>query len=312
MKLTFIGTGKFAVPILKALSESDDFLINLVLSEPAKFSGRRKEITPSPIGLIAEKLGLSLFTPQTLKDREVQSKILSSAPDVIVTVAYGKIIPREIFDTPPFKTINIHPSLLPELRGASPIQYALLKAKEETGTTLMLVDEELDAGDIISQEKIKINQNDNYDILEEKLIKLSIDMILRDLPLYISGKIKPRKQNHRKATFTKKIEKKDGGINWSESAIGIYNKWRAFYRWPGIFTFTQDKKRLNLKEISLTNTMPQAKLGAGVIFVSNGDLYISCANGLIQVHQIQPEGKRVMEAREFINGYKNLLNKKLN
>ncbi len=233
----------------------------------------------------------------------------------MVTAAYGKIIPENIFNTPSFKTINIHPSLLPKLRGASPIQSALLEDLNETGISLIVIDKEIDHGPIISQEKIKIKPNDTYDTLEPKLADLGVKMLIRDLSLYASNKLKPLPQDHSQATFTRKIEKQDGKINWDKPAQEIYNQWRAFIRWPGVFTFIPKKDsqvRLNLVKISIASIPAQLNMNEpGIIFSSGNQVFVKCGNGLIEVHQTQPEGKQIMSAREFINGYQNLLGQKL-
>jgi len=302
MKLIFIGTGTFAVPILKALAQKNDWSVDLVISEPAKPTGRKKELVPSPISYASKELNLSLSTPENLE------KEFSYKADIIITADYGQLIPKSIFNSPKFKTINVHPSLLPELRGPSPIQYAFLEGRDETGVSLMVVDDKFDHGPILSQEKLIIGPNYTYNTLEPKLAELGAEMLIRDLPKYISGVLMPQEQSHQKTTYTKKIKKEDGRADWSRPAQEIYNQWRAYVRWPGIFT-SADNLRLNLIEISLASLNKEK--GAGTIFSENRELFIQCGEGVVQVTKIKPEGKRVMVVTEFINGYSRLLNKKL-
>jgi methionyl-tRNA formyltransferase len=305
MNIIFLGTSTFAVPILKALRDSANFSVDLVITEPAKPAGRKKELIPSPIAIFAKENNLEIFMPDTLENTGVQEKITNLKPDIMVVTSYGKIIPENIFNIPSFKTINIHPSLLPELRGPSPIQYTFLEGREKTGVTLIVIDKEIDHGPIISQQELSVEPTDNFNTLEQKLADLGAKMIIQDIPKYIAGSIKPMDQNYPKATFTKKIEKQDGGIDWNKSAQEIYNQWRAFIRWPGIYMFLGNI-RLNLKKVKIAKDISNKK--AGEMFSQDNGLFISCGNGTIEIEEIQPEGKKIMEAQSFINGYQKFLN----
>ena len=304
MRIVFFGTSKFAVPILKVLNKSSDFDIGLIITEPPKPAGRKKELALSPVHNFAQENDLDLFPPTTLRGPEVQKVIKEVKADVFIVVSYGKIIPVEVFNIPKFKTINVHPSLLPKYRGASPIQNTLLNDDKRTGVTLILIDEDVDHGPIISQEEFNTDSSDTFNTLEIKLAELGGNILLRDLSKYISGEIKPTEQNHSEATFTKKITKEDGLIDWNQSATQIYNQWRAFIRWPGVYTIFNDT-RFNLKKIKIAQDIKGQQLGK--IFSENKQLFISCAKGVIEIEEIQPEGKNVMDANSFINGYNNLL-----
>ena len=276
MKLVFLGTGAFAAPILEAIKTKTDWQV---------------------LGVLGKK--------------DSQKKALKKSPDIIITADYGRIIPAEVFNAPPLKTVNVHPSLLPEYRGPSPIQRALLEGRTETGVTLMLIDEELDHGPIISQEEVTVAPNDIYTTLETKLAKIGAEMIIRDIPQYVSGKLEPVTQDHSKATFTKLIKKEDGNIDWNSPAQHIYNRWRAFIRWPGIFSFWKGR-RFNLIEIRTEEREFGGKIG--ILNAQNGRLFVKCGEGLpagqagaVEVLRIQPEGKRPMSAGEFINGYRSVI-----
>ncbi len=304
MKIIFFGTSEFAVPILEALNNSDNFDIGLVVVEPSKPAGRKKELLLSPVHSLCREEDLDLFPPKTLKDSEVQKIIKDVKADIFIVVSYGKIIPSQVFNLPKHKTINVHPSLLPKYRGPSPIQSTLLSGDRETGVTLIQIDEEVDRGPIVSQEKINIKDNDTFLDLEDKLSQLGAEMILRDLPKYVSGGMGLIKQNHKEATFTEKIKKEDGEIDWNNSAQDIYNKWRAFIRWPGVYTVINNT-RFNLKKVRIAKNI-RGKV-KGEMFSEDKRLFRGCADGVIEIEEIQPEGKSAMDATSFINGYKNFL-----
>ena len=335
MKIVFFGTSEFAVPILKAIKEKTDWEIGLVVSESAKPAGRSNKITDSLVAKCSKENDLNLVTPISVKD--IAGDIKTAEPDIAIVVAYGQIIPRSIFDIPKFKTVNIHPSLLPKLRGPSPIQTALLEGLKETGVSLMLIDEKMDRGPVLSQEKVKIADEDNYRELENKLSDLGSKILIRDLPKYIAGIINPMPQNEADATYTHLIKKEDGRADWNKSAGEIYNQWRAFSKWPGLFTFSKDRlgrqMRLKLIEIYSCHSALDAEsrfsdLDAGsksgmtvargngnkpgtIITDGQKNLFISCGSGAINVKKLQPENSKTQTAAEFINGYGYVIGQKL-
>ncbi len=304
MKIVFFGTSEFAVPILKAIKEKTDWEIGLVVSEPAKPAGRSNKITDSPVASAAKDLGIEIYAPKSISDPEALENLSKIGADVFVVVAYGQIIPRKIFDLPRFKTINIHPSLLPKLRGPSPIQTALLEGLKETGVSLMLIDEKMDRGPVLSQEPVKISDGDDYQTLENKLSDLGSKMLILDLPKYIAGIINPMPQNEADATYTHLIKKEDGHADWNKSAVEIYNQWRAFSKWPGLFTFFKNRngKDIRLKLIEIEKATDSNK-PAGEVFCADNDLFVACADGAIKIKKLQPENSKTQIAAEFINGY---------
>ena len=198
-----MGTPDFAVPSLKALHEAG-YEIPLVITQPDKPAGRGKKITPPPVKVLAKNLGIPIYQPEKVKgNEELIEKLKEISPDLIVVAAYGKILPDEILNLPKFGCINIHASLLPEYRGASPIQSALLDGKEKTGVTIMLISPELDAGDIISQREVPIEKSDNAQTLHDKLAQVGAELLIETIPLYVSGELKPVPQNNSKATYCK-------------------------------------------------------------------------------------------------------------
>jgi methionyl-tRNA formyltransferase len=231
----------------------------------------------------------------------------TNGADLFVVAAYGKIIPKNILDLPKFGCLNVHPSLLPKYRGASPIQSALLNGDKETGVTIMLMDEKMDNGPKISEIRYQISETDTTEILMGKLAETGADLLLETTPDYLSGKIKPVEQDHAAATFCKIIKKSDGEIDWHKPAEQIYNQWQAFWPWPGVFADIKIQEYKNIKikfvELSLVDKKDE-KHKAGEIFTENDKLFVAGGNHkLLEIKKLQPEGKKIMEAKEFINGY---------
>jgi len=303
LKLIFFGTSEFSEVILDSLTKAG-YNIAGVFTRPDQKVGRRQEWQKTPVKIMAEKNGIPVFDPAKLDSTSLE-QIGNLAPDMIITAAYGKIIPQSILDIPEFGAINVHPSLLPKFRGPSPIQNALLSGEKETGTTIMLMDAGMDTGDILMQKSISIGQADILPELLQKLAVLSAELLLETIPLWIEGKIKPRKQNNSEATFCRMIEKEDGKIDWRETAQSIYNRYRAFYPWPGIFTIWNGK-RIKLNKISLAKNS-QEKRPTGKVFEFDGKIAIQTKERVIILEELQIEGRPNIKAMDFINGYKKFI-----
>lgn len=314
MNIVFFGTSEFASSILKNIKEKTDWEICMVVSEPAKEAGRKNKITDSPVSTYSKEKGLNLTTP--IRSKEIEEYIKKINPDVALVAAYGQIIPRSIFKIPKFKTVNIHPSLLPKLRGPSPIQTTLLNGLKETGVTLMLIDEKMDSGPILSQEILSISNEDNYYSLEEKTSDIGSDILIRDLPKYIDGKINPVQQDESSATYTHLLKKEDGHVNWNKTPQEIYNQWRAFLKWPGLFTFFKNKngQNIRLKLIELEpnfDTKFTTKESGSVFSNDKKNLFIACGLGSIKINKLQPENSKEQTSVEFLNGYGYIVGQKL-
>ncbi len=215
MKFVFFGTPEFAAVILEKLIAAD-YIPAAIVCNPNEPVGRKKILTPPPVKRLIEnnKLSIEIFQPATKSELlAISDKLLAIKPNLMVIAAYGKIIPKEILNIPHRGTLNIHPSLLPKYRGASPIQYAILNGDKEIGITIMGVDEKMDHGPILANSKLLID-SDTYESLSQRMAKLGAELLIKTIPDYISGKIKPIKQDHSKATYTKIIKKEDGKINW--------------------------------------------------------------------------------------------------
>lgn len=303
-----MGTSSFAASILESLIKEKYNIIS-VYTQSDKKSGRTQNLEPGIVKLIAQKNNLLIFEPAQL-DEKVQKEIAEQKPDIIIVVAYGKIIPKNILGIPGFGIINVHASLLPKHRGPSPIQNAILNGEKETGATIMLMNEGIDMGNILDQKPLIIFPNDTYEEVAEKLSCLSSELLLETLPLWVERKIKPKKQDDTKATFCQLIERSDGKIIWNEKAFSIFNKFRAFHLWPGIFSYWENDdslKRIKFSEISFQEKDSKEKKRAGEIFDFEGKIAIQTSKGLIFPEKIQLEGKKEIKTSEFINGYPNFL-----
>lgn len=311
-KIIFFGTPPFAAAILESLIKAG-YNITAVFTQPDKKAGREGKMKKSAVKELAEKNGLFVFEPQDLKSEKTKEEIVKQQPDVIVVAAYGKIFPKTILDIPKYGAINVHASLLPKFRGASPIQEALLFGEEKTGVTLMLMDEKLDAGKIICQEEISIKRNDNNLILSQKLAKLAGKILIENLPLWLSGSIKAKAQDEKKTIYCRLIKKEDGKINWKEPAEIIFRKWKAYFPWPGIFTFfpsKKGKKRLKLIEIEAKENEEAGEIPGKVIKWKN-KIAVQTKKGLIILKKIQLEGKKAVSAEDFLKGRTDFLGKVL-
>lgn len=302
-KIIFFGTPEFAAGILESLIKNE-FNITAVFAQPDKKIGRRQEVVFSPVKKLAVGNGIKVFQPSNLRDGNIAEEINDIKPDLIVVAAYGKILPKEILEIPKYGAINVHASLLPKCRGASPVQCAILAGEKETGITLMRMNEKMDEGDILQQEKIEIGEKETADILLNKLGELGAEMIVKFVPDWIEGKIQPIQQNHSQATYCKPVRREDGKINWSGTAQEIFCQWRAYHPWPGIFSILNVKnqpKRLKLSEIEII-TENETGEKPGKIIKYNQGVAVQMKKGLIVLKKIQLEGKKEMDVEEFLRG----------
>lgn len=303
-KIILFATPEFAIPTLKALYADDKYEIILVVTQPDKPQGRKQILTPSPIKILAQEYNLNVFQPINLKKEESIQYLKKFFPDLIIVVAYGKIISQEILDIPIHKSINIHPSLLPLYRGPSPIQTAILNGDKKTGVTIMIIDQLMDHGPILAQEEIILNPNDNAQDLHDQLAKKGANLLLKTIPKYLKKEIFPQEQNHRQATLSKILTREDGLINWQKKATEIFNQIRAFTPWPGAYTFLQDK-RIKIIKANLTSKITK-KNESGKITIIDQDIFVACADYYLQIKQLQLDGKNETSAKEFILGHKKI------
>ncbi|MBI2507100.1 MAG: methionyl-tRNA formyltransferase [Candidatus Niyogibacteria bacterium] len=235
MNFIFFGTSEFAIPILDAL-KNKGWLPKLVVATPDRPAGRKLKLKSSPVKMWAEKNGIPVIQPENLKNPDTFQKLTDTKCRLILVAAYGKIMPKEVLDLPEKGSLNVHPSLLPRYRGADPIRSAILAGDKKTGVTVMLMDEKMDHGPILKHETLNLKHKKyTYPELKKELAELGGKLLAETLPEWLAGEIKPKEQDHSKATYTKKITKEDGHINWSESAEIIERKIRALNPWPGTY-----------------------------------------------------------------------------
>jgi methionyl-tRNA formyltransferase len=308
LKTVFMGTSHLAKNILEALAENKYNIVGC-FTQTDKKSGRDKEIKTNPVKEFCLKNNIKVFQPDKF-DSEAISSVKSLNPDLIIVAAYGRILPESVLNMPGFGAVNVHPSLLPRFRGSSPIQNALLLGEKETGVTIMLMDKGMDTGDILAQEKIAIDDADTSIVLTEKLTVLAKELLIKTLPLWIERKIDPVKQDNSKAISNQLIEREDGHIFWEDEAENIYNRWRAFQPWPGIFGFWESNgilQRIKFLKIKFQKTDPEAKHNIGEVFELGDQIGVQTIKGVIILEELQLEGKSPAPIKDFANGYKNFV-----
>jgi len=306
IKIIFWGTPYFSARILEALIKAG-FPPILTITAPDKPKGRGLEKQASEAKRMAIKHGLNVVQPQKLKEISLLGQIKVSEPDLFIVASYGKIIPKEILQIPKLGCLNIHPSLLPCYRGASPIQATILNGEKETGVTIMLMDEEMDHGPILASVKFPItNFKITFKELEGELIEKSSQLLIETLSKWMAGKIQPREQNHSQATLCKIIKKEDAQINFNEPAAVIERKIRAFNPWPGAYFEIKGKKFKILEADVLADEVINGK-NPGDIFCLNKKLAVQCGQGVLIIEKIQPESKNSIDGYAFWCGYQNKL-----
>jgi methionyl-tRNA formyltransferase len=301
-RIIFFGTAELACASLKALLDDPQFRVVAVVTQPDKPKGRDLKLAPSFVKQLAQGRGVPLLQPKRARDEAFISSIKELAPDLMVVVAYGQILPQALLDIPAYRALNVHTSLLPRHRGAAPIQWAILDGDKETGVTIMKMDAGLDTGPILTQAVTAITASDNAQTLHDRLAEMGAQLLVETIPAWMTGAITPRTQPEG-ATYARKITKEDGHIQWSEPAEVIWNKIRGFTPWPGAFTYlpTADKPRF----LKIWSAHPvSADLGpAGEVIRADKDqLVIRCGQGALAIDLLQKEGGKRLGVREFLMG----------
>jgi methionyl-tRNA formyltransferase len=299
-KIVFMGTPDFSVPVLRSVIEAGYEVIGVV-TQPDRPVGRKRVLTPPPVKVEAEKHGIPVLQPEKIRVREDLDQVLSLKPDLVVTAAFGQILPKELLEAPPLGCINVHASLLPELRGGAPIHYSIIQGKEKTGITIMYMAEKLDAGDILTQVEVPITETDTVGSLHDKLSDAGSKLLLDTLPKLISGKLKPIPQNENEATFAYNIKREEEKINWSKTGEEIYNHIRGMNPWPVAYTSLSDSV-MKLWWATKVQSMKKANPGE-IIAIEEDGFVISTGNDTaIKVLELQPSGKKKMTAGQFLRG----------
>ena len=303
LNVIFAGTPKFSVPIFQALIKSKHQVI-AVCTQPDRLAGRGQKMAESPVKTLALSQKITVYQPLSLR-REEEQKIITLKADIMVVVAYGLLLPRNILSAHRFGCINVHASLLPRWRGAAPIQYAILAGDQKTGVTIMQMDEGLDTGDILAQESCFIVEEDMTGDLCERLSSLGADLLIKTLDKMESGTVQAKKQDASHATYTTKIQKKDAELNWYKSATDLARQVRAYNPTPVAFTYFKHRPiRIWQAEVLLKKT--QLRAGSLVRLDRNG-LDVATGDGILRLHQLQLPGKRIQSALDFINAYRKKL-----
>lgn len=296
MKIIYFGTSAIGLPILEELIRHHEIVA--VVTSPDKAVGRKQILTASPIANLAEQHNLIVYKPQKVRNNpEFLLTLKQHSAELYVVVSYGKILPLELLEQPPLKTINVHFSLLPKYRGPAPVQFTLLNGETKTGTSIFILDELVDHGPLLATAEIAIEPDDTNITLQSKLAQLSAELLIDTLPKYQNSQIKPTVQNHEQATSTKIITKEDGKIDWQQTSQQIYNQFRAFQPWPGIYTNWEGK---NLKIISCAPSSESLSLQSGQVQQN----FIGCGNNtVLELKSVQLEGKNQTSISDFLNGY---------
>ena len=299
MKILFMGTPDFAAGSLKSLIDAG-YEITAVVTQPDRPKGRSGAPVFSPVKEVAVAAGIPVLQPERIKRPEETAKLLDYPADIYVVAAFGQILSKEILDQPRYGCINVHASLLPKYRGASPIQRVILDGEKETGITIMQMNEGLDTGDILYQKKYELSSDETFETLHDKLMDLGGEALLEALPLIEAGKISPVIQNDELSCYAPLIKKEDGHIDFMKSAAQIDSQIRAFNPWPGAFT------RLDGKTLKIWEAVPAEKSGkpGEIVEVDKNSFTVACGEGSIRVTSLQAEGKKRMETSAFLLGNK--------
>lgn len=298
VSIVFMGTPDFAVPVLQGLI--DHYKVRAVVTQPDRPVGRSGELRPSPVKKLAEENTILVLQPENLK--EEWQLITDLKPTLIVTCAYGQIVPRELLVYPIYGCINVHASLLPKLRGGAPIHRAIIEGFKETGITIMHMNPKLDQGDIISQKKVEITDTETASSLHDKLSIIGRDLLLETLPSIIDGTAPRIKQDEEQATFAFNISKEDEKLDFSLLKKQVYNKVRGLNSWPGAY-FTLEGKRIKVWECYMSDNNYSNLMDGQISNIYPDGFGIKVSNGEIIVTVIQPEGKQKMLASSFVNGF---------
>ncbi len=306
MRIIFFGTSEFGAIILEKMIQAGYSPV-LVVTTPDKPAGRKQILTPPPVKICAQKYNIPVNQPEKLGLAKFNlAKPSLPHPDLFIVASYGKILPQKILNIPRFGTLNVHPSILPKYRGPSPIQNTILNGEKETGVTIMLLDEKMDHGPILTNSKLQRTNNEyTYEELHNKLAELGAELLIETIPQWVEGKIKPALQDDSKATYTKIIKKEDGRVDWKKDAGYIERQVRAFNPWPGTYATFQGKllKILKAKVVEQTSSK---KLGE-TFKLQNGEIAVQTGKDALVLEELQLEGKKPMPSKEFLLGYKDFI-----
>jgi methionyl-tRNA formyltransferase len=302
LKIIFMGTAELSCTSLERLAKDENFSVIAGVTQPDKPKGRDLQLQPSPVKTLAQKLNLPVLQPHRARDEKFVLELRELKPDLIVVVAYGQILPQSILDLPKFGCLNVHTSLLPKYRGASPIQSAILNGEMETGVTIMKMDAGLDTGPILSTRRTPILPADDSQTLHDRLAQLGAGLLVETIPDFIAGKILPQPQPTEGSSYAVKIKKEDGQIAWEKSALEIWNRLRAFTPWPGAFTFFPAQPKSQRLKIWKAEMVERSGSAGEILSAENSGIVVACGQNALRILELQREGGRRMNAGEFLAG----------
>jgi len=299
-----MGTAELSCASLEKLAAGKGFQLLAVVTQPDKPKGRELKLQPSPVKILAERLSLSVLQPARARDEGFISTLRELRPDLIVVVAYGQILPPAILELPRHGCVNVHTSLLPQYRGAAPIQWAIADGNAETGVTIMQMDAGLDTGPMLAVRRTPILPTDDSQTLHDRLAQLGAELLVETIPDFAVGKIVPQPQPVAGASYAAKIKKEDGRINWQLSAREIWNRLRAFTPWPGAFTHLDGSGgSAALLKIWRAEPAPQTGRAGEVLAADKAGIVVACGQGSLRIIELQREGGRRLPVEQFLQGF---------
>jgi methionyl-tRNA formyltransferase len=299
VRTIFFGSPEFAVPCLEALHSISD--IAVVISQPDRPAGRGLAVRPPAVKKRALELGLEVWQPKKVRTAEFAEKLRALEADVAVVVAYGRILPRGVLDAPRTGCVNVHASLLPRWRGAAPIQWSIVHGDEETGVTLMQVDEGMDSGAILATVSTPITPDDDAATLSDRLSSMGAELLREQLPLYVAGALTPQPQDETAVTVAPLLKKEHGRIDWNKSARAVHNQIRGMNPWPGAHTVLGDR-RIKVHRTVASTLDPEGAPPGQVIALDPEGILVACAEGTLEIQELQESGRKRVDARSFASG----------
>ena len=300
MRVVFMGTPDFAVPSLEALLKSGDDIVGVV-TQPDRPKGRGQSLAPSPVKLVALREHIPMLQPTKMKDPDFLAALASWKPDLIVVAAFGRILPPTILSLPPKGCINVHGSLLPKYRGAGPIQWAIINGETETGITTMLMDEGMDTGAMLLQEKIAIEPGDTAGSLSPRLALLGARLLVETVQRLKAGTLDSNVQDHAHATMAPLLKKEDGAIDWRLPASVLANRVRGLTPWPGAYTFLGQDRWMLYCAVALTEQA--AEIPGRITAVKKDEIHVATGEGILAVRELQPANSRRMTVAQYLAGH---------
>ena len=313
MRLVFMGTPAFVVPVLETLLAEAEVQVVGVYTQPDRPRGRGRSVELTPVKSAGVNLGLPVFQPASLRSARAQQELADLRPDVILVAAYGRFLPPEVLDLPPGGCLNLHPSLLPRYRGPAPVVSTILDGEAVTGVTLMQLDEGMDTGPILAQQEYPLNGDETAADLTEALFRTGAQLLLDNLEALAAGKLPAQPQDDSRATVTRKLERADGLADWTRSAVTLERQRRAFTPWPGLTTHWQDKS-LRLLDVAPSNRPDLAGADPGLVISLPSEetpAGIITADGILGLKAVQLEGRRATSIAEFLRGYPAFISSRL-